>query len=360
MNDARKLRVLISGASGVTSRAVARSLKLSEKFKDATLLGTDVLYNLYGVYEGLYEKLYRTPYADESNYREVIERIIQKEKIDAAIVIPELEAVYWAEHPFEVAYLGTPPTFSKTVLSKKRVYDLLAGTDLVPPHQILSRGEILSNEKSVKLQYPFWVRDFAEGTTSGAGSYRPGDYSQLKAWLQIKTSIEDFMLSGYLPGRNYGVFLLYQEGKLLKACAAERLIYFMSRISVSGITGNASKGKLVNEPNVVRRADAAVQKICESVGETMNGLVVVDMREDEERVARVTEINIKHAAITSCLALGNFNISEYQLLCALGRSNELSPEVELKFPPNNLFLRDIDGLPVYIEDYKELKIGESR
>ena len=90
----------------------------------------------------------------------------------------------------------------------------------------------------------------------------------------------------------------------------------------------------------------------------MNGLVVCDMKADENGKPLVTEINIRHVAFSSSFANAGFNISEYQLLLALGREDELSPEVEMTFPKNNLILRDVDGLPIYLKDFKPLNVGE--
>lgn len=53
-----------------------------------------------------------------------------------------------------------------------------------------------------------------------------------------------------------------------------------------------------------------------------------------------------------------FNFAEYHLLTVLGISSELTPEVEMQFPENNRWLRDVDAVPVYVEDYKELKVGD--
>ena len=50
-------------------------------------------------------------------------------------------------------------------------------------------------------------------------------------------------------------------------------------------------------------------------------------------------------------------MAEYHLLTAMGRSNELTSEVEMQFPKNNLWLRDVDAIPVYIEEYSDLQIG---
>jgi carbamoyl-phosphate synthase large subunit len=111
---------------------------------------------------------------------------------------------------------------------------------------------------------------------------------------------------------------------------------------------------------VVKASDEAVRKVCQQTGEVMNGLVVVDSKEDRRGKPLITEINLRHIATTSSVANAGVNMSEYQLLTALGRSNELSKEIDKRFPPDNMIFRDIDGLPLYVNDFREMKIGESR
>ena len=53
------LNILVTGACGVTPRAIARSLSASSLFADARLVGADRGGNWYGFYEGLYERVYR-------------------------------------------------------------------------------------------------------------------------------------------------------------------------------------------------------------------------------------------------------------------------------------------------------------
>ena len=140
---------------------------------------------------------------------------------------------------------------------------------------------------------------------------------------------------------------------------AERIEYIMAKVAVSGITGNTAKGRLLNNEQIKKTALNAIEKLCAITGEIMEGLVVIDMKGDKNNNPIITEINIRHVAYSSSFASAGFNISEYQLLLALGRDNEISPEIEKQFPVNNLILRDVDGLPIYIENYKPLKIGES-
>lgn len=356
-----KYRILVTGACGVTSRSVVRALNGSAVFGGACeFVGTDVCRLEYGLYEGLYEKIYKVPYFNDPTYRGTMERIIARERVDYAIVIPEPEALYWSEHPFDVKFHRIPPKFGRSVLSKKNLYDNLAGLSIVPRYQILGREDILSHPEKAALAYPFWVRDYAEGSTSGKGSFKAEDAEGLRAWAVINRGIPSFMLSEFLPGRNLACFTLFSNGKLLKYGVAQRIDYVMGKVAVSGITGNTSKGKLLNEPKALEASLKAIETILAKTGEAMNGLVVTDLKCNARNEPIVTEINLRHVAFTSTFANAGLNFCEYQLLLLSGREAEIPPGLTITFPETNVMLRDVDGLPIYRTDYAPLAIGECR
>ncbi len=133
----------------------------------------------------------------------------------------------------------------------------------------------------------------------------------------------------------------------------------MAKVAVSGITGNTSKGKLLNEAKIKETALKVIDILCGMTGEKMSGLVVADMKEDKNGNPIITEINIRHVAFSSSFAMAGQNIAEAQLLLALNRDDEVDRDVEKRFPQGNLLLRDVDGQPIYIECEKELNIGEA-
>ena len=84
------MKIVITGACAVSARNVLRSLKMSEKFKNATFIGWDMCSILYGVYSKDFDRLYKVPGVNDPMYREVILGILEKEKPDAVMVLPEL------------------------------------------------------------------------------------------------------------------------------------------------------------------------------------------------------------------------------------------------------------------------------
>ena len=354
------IKMLVTGACGVTSRSVVRSLNKSEFFKDKIeFIGTDICNLKYAPYEGLYKKVYYVPPFNAPNYREIMQRIIDENEIECAIVIPEPESLYWSENPFNVKFMRIPPVFGEEVISKKRLYENLMGTGLTPKFQVLSNAELLNNPEKVELEYPMWIRDYSEGTTSGKGAYLANDYKHLCAWVEINENIDTFMLAEFLPGRNLACFLSYNRGELIQYGVAERVDYLMGKVAVSGITGNTSYGRLLNDKNVLDISLKGVNKILEKTGEEMNGLVVVDLKEDADGVPMITEVNLRHVAFTSTFANAGLNFSEAQLLCMLGRESEIPVKGTLVFPENNAMLRDVDGLPIYTENFRMPNIGEA-
>lgn len=353
-----KIKILVTGACGVTSRSVVRSLNKSEVFSGkCEFIGTDVCYNEYGIYEGLYSKVYKVPSFNAPNYRSMMNTIIKENNLEYAIIIPEPEALYWSENPFDIKFMAIPPKFSKLVLSKKSLYDTLSHTSIIPSYQTISKSDTISCEANIKLPYPVWIRDYSEGTTSGKGSFLAASYDELKAWFSINHNIDNFMLSEYLPGRNLACFLLYDNGKLLKYGVAQRIDYLMGKVAISGITGNTSKGKLLNDENVLGVSKSAVEEVLSQTSEVMNGLVVVDLKCDKDDNPIVTEINIRHVAFTSSFANAGLNFSEAQMLCLMNNRELINPELTIEFPEDNIILRDVDGVPLYIEHYSPIEIG---
>lgn len=352
------MKIIVTGACAVSARNVLRSLKMSERFKDAEFIGWDMCNILYGVYSKDFDRLYKVPGVNDPKYHEIIQDILDKEKPDVVMILPEVEVLYWAKHPFNVKYITPPAAFCELAISKRKLFNLLKNTNLVPKSEDLDRENAFNDNYKLPLEFPMWVRDASAGTASGKGSFKANNLTELRAWIMINTGIDNFQISEFCPGGNYGVLCLFEHGKLLKCAIAERLEYIMAKVAVSGITGNTSKGRFLNDEHIKFQALEAIDRVCKATNSVMHGVVVVDMKADVNGVAKVTEINIRYVAYNCLLANAGFNLAEYHLLTALGRSNELSPEVEIQFPPNNMWFRDVDAVPVYVENHEDLQIGD--
>lgn len=80
----------------MVSRAIARSIKLSQHYATARIIATDACKNWFGLHESLFDKIYRVPDIGDgaTKYATRIGNISRLEKIDLAIVTPEKEVLF--------------------------------------------------------------------------------------------------------------------------------------------------------------------------------------------------------------------------------------------------------------------------
>ncbi len=351
------LNILVTGACGVTPRAIARSLRASSLFSAATLVGADRGGNWYGFYEGLYDRVYRVSEPSDPGYEELIADLCRTEAIDVALVSPEAEVLFWSGRVFPVPTLLPPAGFVEIAISKAKLYEALRETGLVPRHHLVGREDLLARQGLQLEGGPVWLRDYSETSSSGRGSIMVTEPGEAYAWAYLNPEISSYMAAEHLPGRNLACTLLFVEGELLKAGCYERLEYFMGHLAASGVTGNINRGRLVNDERACALAEQAVRFLGGLTGESAHGLLTVDFREDHSGALKVTEINVRHVAATSALASGGANLAEAQILATLGRLDEVGEPVP-HFPDDNVILRNIDGAPLWLTGYRELVVGE--
>lgn len=347
------MKILITGVGGPTPRSFAISLKKYSKYKDVELIGTDINPLSIGLYQSdLFSKSYVIPRCTENNYWEVIEQIITDNQIDFAVVLPELEVIEWSKRmetgqlPCKV--LLPDHAIASLLVDKAKMTDILEDLDIVPPSVAFSRSEEDLERIFSVLGNDFWVR--STSGTSGLGSLKVDSPQALKNWIQINPGVEDFLASKFLPGRNLACKLLFFEGELLRSACGERVNYIMAKVAPSGITGNTSFGRLLNEPNLVETALVAMERLFKVSGSKKHGFFTVDYKEDEAGKPYITEINVRHVAFTQCFAAGGANFAEDTIrLLANDETFDMTYRM-YEFEKDLIFLRDVDSLPIIMKE----------
>jgi len=329
---------------------------MSNYFVGMRLIGMDICKNRYGIREGLFEKIYSVPKWNSPDYIAILRDICLREKIDLAVVIPELEVLFWSESIDFVPALLPPPKFGRIALSKSALFDTLADTGLIVPYRIYTRAEVIEGKADEFKVRPYWLRDCGPGTTSAKGALKVVDPSEARAWALLQKEVTMFMASEYLPGRNLACCMLFFNDELLKFVCAERIRYFADHLILSGISGNTCEGRLINDESVRTIAEKCVRLVSQKTGEASHGLLIVDLMENSYGIPMVTEINLRHVAFTSAFAAGGVNMAEAQLLATMGLIDRIDRS-EVRFPMGNLFLRDIDGLPLWVENWQDPQLG---
>lgn len=347
------MKILITGVGGPTPRSFAISLKKYSRHYSYELIATDVNPLSVGLYQrDLFSKSYIVPRATDSTYWSVIEQIVKEDQIEYAVVLPEVEVGVWSQRAAEgkipcKSFLPDP-RIAELLIDKALMTAELAEMRLVPLSVGFHRDEKNLQMLTDLLGSPFWVR--STSGTSGLGSLKIDSLDSLRNWIQINPLVKHFLASEYLPGRNLACKMLYFEGQLLRAACAERVNYVMAKVAPSGITGNTSFGRLLNEPEIVHIAEKAMDRLFQKTGAQKHGFFTVDFKEDKTKIPLITEINVRHVAFTQCFAAAGANFAEDTIRLMAGDKTFDRTRKIYEFGKDQIFLRDVDSLPIIMKE----------
>lgn len=359
-----KKNILVTGVGGPTPRSFVRAVKLfgGEAGKEFDFIGVDCNPRCYGLYAmDLFSKTFIVPRADAKNYWEKINQVIEENEIEGAIILPEVEVLEWAKNSGNLKKkikLHLPDyNLAKKLINKHTLHLALKDSDYIPKFFQLnpekySNGEYSYSDLTKTVGENFWIR--ATEGSSGLGSLKITSEESLKQWLSINPGVKEFIASEFLPGRNMACKLLYFNGRLIRTACAERVEYIMAKVAPSGITGNTSFGRLLNEPQLVEISVKAIEKIAAEQKAGLHGIFTVDYKEDADGNPKITEINIRHVAFTSSIAAGGANLPMDTLKALFIENPDNMEVIHYKFNKNLIFLRDVDSYPIVMEE-NELK-----
>ncbi|MEE4209996.1 MAG: hypothetical protein V2I43_12085 [Parvularcula sp.] len=282
----------------------------------------------------------------------MIRDIVEDHEIEYAIVQPELEVLEWArvqerkELPCKV--LLPEIGLAETLTDKAKTSAILEPYGLVPPSVSFGRDTIRIEELEAALPYPFWVR--GTSGSSGVGSLKVHSRDELENWIHINDDVDQFIASAYLPGRNLACKLLYHEGTLLRSACAERVNYVMSKVAPSGITGNTSFGRLLNDDHVTAIARQALDRLFNATDSRAHGFFTADLKEDASGTPFITEVNVRHVAFTGCMAAAGATFMEDTLRLLANDSSLDRTYRPYQFAEGLVFLRDVDELPIVMKE----------
>ena len=334
------MNILITGIGGPTPLGVAKSLKLANK--NVRIIGVDSSKYAPGHFDSIYDKTYVIPKASENNYWTTINNLVEAENICYAFVIPETEVIEWSKKQSEekVPCKCILPDFkvASFMFDKLKVSNLLEPLKLSPAtYAIDSIGSI--NESLDKLDYPFWVR--VNKTAGAVGAMKINSNEDLNDWIRIQKN-EDFIASDYLPGRNYAAKLFFYKSNVILTASGERIEYLMPNLSPTRITGMCARGKLINNPDLIKKAELAIRKVYEFNNVIdICGMFTVDFKEDADGNPLITEINIRPVSFIYAFTLGGVNFPQKMIDLIINNDLDLS-RVDYVFEHEYYFVRGVD------------------
>lgn len=341
-------KILVCGAGGPAANNFIDSLQLS-----------DNEYEIYGVDSNKYmlelskaDKTFEIPPCTHKNYIEEINDIIEYFGIHLIHPQPDVEVAEIASR----RKLLAAPTFlpaNYTIAlcqNKQQSQRYLEKAKIAVPET----WDIVDNDLTEHFNFfgTLWMRA-SQGANSKA-ALPVTDQKQIDGWLDYWFDREgmlptDFMVSEFLPGREFAWQSLWFEGQLVIAQARERLQYFNASYSPTGQTSSPSVARTVNDERITQLGIEAV----EAVALKPHGVFSVDMKENIEDLPCVTEINPGRFFTTSnFFSRAGLNIPEIYIELALTGTFEDRPGRLDPLKEDLFWVRQMDMGSVLVDGQK--------
>jgi biotin carboxylase len=191
---------------------------------------------------------------------------------------------------------------------------------------------------------PLWCR-VRKGTGS-LGALPVQTPEQARSWIRYWSEMRgvaesSFILSEYLPGRDFGCQSLWRNGELVLIKTYERLSYLGTGSRPAEISSVAALAKTVADPRVVETCAKAIR----ALDRRASGIFSIDLKENADGVPCITEINAgRFSSATNILDLiGKHNMADTFVRLARGERIDIREANDVS--KDWYMLRDIDVFP---------------
>ena len=289
----------MTGAGGSAAANFVASLKLApEPF---FVVGADV--SRYHLELADVDARFLLPRVDEESYLDALNRLLERERIDFVHAQPDPEVLYLARHRDLVAAgVFLPGTATIELCQDKADFAAALTAAGVPcPEHAHPRSEAELAEAASALltrHERAWLRAIRGAGARAALPVTTPDQavSWARYWSEVRgLTVADFMISEFLPGREFAFQSLWRDGSLVQSQTRERVQYLFGSLVPSGQTSTPSVARTVQRPDVAEIAREAVR----AIDPHANGVFCADLKEDASGHPRVTEINAGRFFTTS-------------------------------------------------------------
>lgn len=313
------MNLLVTGIGGSASSNFIDSIRIANL--DVNIAGVDNSSNMISL-SNLQEK-YLIPSANDPGYISKLNQIMAKLDSDVIHSQPDAEVKVISDHRDEIT--------AKHFLPSKEAIDLAADKEEftrvmrnanVPVPKSSdgnNKSEVIDACKQLFASFPkLWVR-----ARRGAGSRASLPVSTemqainwIEWWIQEKGfNWNEFQISEFLPGEEYALQTVWQNGVLISAEARVRISYLYGFLTPSGQSSTPSVAKTTSKPEVYTIGLSAIRALMK----TPHGVFCVDMKTDIDSNIKVTEINAGRFFTTSnFFAHAGVNMPEMSLRAAQG------------------------------------------
>jgi len=360
------INLLITGAGGIGGVNFVRALRLAEKQTGVKMfiVGTD--HNPHYLHLPQVDVRCVSPRHDDPKFLQMLLKLTKKHNIEFLHAHPSSEARVVSENigMFKDTDVHTYLPRPLSILPDKlEIYNKLSSCNIPTP-----KTAAINFLRDIDIAFsdigsPLWIR--AKRGAAGRLALKANTPKEANMWvrlnvLQGRSTINDFVIQEYLPGRDIAFDSLWFKGKLITSYARERLEYPLKHISLSGITGTPSVAKTVDDERVNKVGMEAVK----ALDSEPHGFFSVDIKDNVAGKPSVTEVDGKWhttAPLWGYAFAKHFNKPELNIAyiyLMLGLKERLVaglPPLNL-FPSNYYLIRQLDAGVILRSDDKVWRI----
>lgn len=331
----KDITILITAAGSPSGPAVSSCFRnLGER--NVRIIGTDMKSD--PTIEQYVDKCYFAPAATDPAYIDSLLEICKKEHVD--VILPGIsdELLPLCNRKREFEAIGTKVSVSNAhsieiCTNKRKFYDFLRENGIKTPnyHRVTTIEEFDSAVKAIG--YPEKKVCLKAVVSSGSRGIRIIDaeksradilfgekpnslfttYEDLRSILVEVDSFPEMMAMEYIPGREYSIDLVADNGKILYIC---------------GRNSDVVNASIPMEGSLCK--DEAAYSLCEKIVKLLkiDGNADFDFKYNEEGSAVLMEINPRQAATMAVFRAGGINLLYLRIKQLLG---EELPTCEVKY-----------------------------
>ena len=331
--------VIVTSAGGPVAENVIQSLKLAE---DIFIVGTDMDRNMLLLSSADEKAVVHHSSEAKDMYVADINKLATQHGATMLIPVSDREIYVAALNAKRLPSMSIPCLkIVETCRDKAKLYDFMKEHGFPVPLTIYPLSYRYYPGTIRDLKQPMWLR-----ATIGAGGWlaeKVESLEDVKAVLWFyRNKKRKFMLSEYLPGRNFCWTSLWVDGKLRCSVTKERLEWVYRRIGTTAVQ------RTVHNPQVSKLCEDIIKCLVDLYDSNMTALMMVDLKENG--LAYITEINAGRTGTVSTfftlgskLAYNDYRVNfHYQLFRAHHGLKPLPCEKHDALPEGMTYIRHID------------------
>ena len=333
-------RILVTGAGGSPAVNFTRSLRKAPE--DFYLVGTDA--DKYYLLRAEVDKRYLVPPVKDPQYLDVLNAIIEKEKIEFVHAQNDTEVNFLSENREKIKAKTLFPA-KETVQICQDKFQSFEKWDAAGIK--VAQTTIIHNKKDLEKAFEslggkMWIR--AISGAGGRGSLPVYDMATAINWLDFQKGWDGtFSASELLEKDTVTWMSIWHEGELVVAQGRRRLYWELGKISPSGVTGATGGGETVSDSVL----DDIATRTVMAIDSKPEGLFGVDLTYDKNGVPNPTEINIGRF-FTTHQFFTEIGLNMPYIFVKLAYGEELPP-ISKKLnpaPDHMVWIRGMDFEPV--------------